>query len=294
MSERTLDGLLTLNDVVGDAPIGDPDEEGLSELRELGRNLTNFLFQSLRILSIHDSHNAAVEEPLQRLTGVLQRLFVQTQTVHFITVEGQVYLNDLRIKMEASAYGNVAYLLGQLGRHGIGGITFVSALPVVDLKALMLLLLETVPPKGEDAEPLQNIRQALDENAIRPRGASTISQQVAKNLFLWPGRSLIRKGLEAGFTLLIEALWPKQRILEVYLNIAEFGPGIYGVAEAGEVFFHKEPWQLNGKQAARLAAVLPNPKKLRADRPSPYVKRRTREILEQMQQLGGIQALQDL
>jgi len=140
----------------------------------------------------------------------------------------------------------------------------------------------------------QSIRQALDENAIRPRGASTISQQVAKNLFLWPGRSLIRKGLEAGFTLLIEALWPKQRILEVYLNIAEFGPGIYGVAEAGEVFFHKEPWQLNGKQAARLAAVLPNPKKLRADRPSPYVKRRTREILEQMQQLGGIQALQDL
>ncbi len=162
MSERTLDGLLSLSDVAGEAPIGDPDEEGLSELRELGRNLTNYLFQSLRILSIHDRDNAAVDEPLRRLEETLGRLFQQTQTVHFITVEGQVYLNDLRIKMEASAYGNVVYLLGQLGRHGIGGITFISALPARDLKSLVLLLLETKPPQGEDADPLANIRAALD------------------------------------------------------------------------------------------------------------------------------------
>ena len=166
MSERTLDGLLTLNDVAGDAPIGDPDEEGLAELRELGRNLTNYLFQSLRILSIHDRENAAVDEPLNRLSATLGRLFQQTQTVHFITVEGQVYLNDLRIKMEASAYGNVTYLLGQLGRHGIGGITFISALPTRDLKNLILLLLETKPPKDEDTDPLEHIRVALDQADI--------------------------------------------------------------------------------------------------------------------------------
>ena len=162
MSGRTLDGLLSLQDVAGEAPIGDPDEEGLGELRELGKGLTNYLFQSLRILAIHDRENAAVDEPLGRLSSVLGRLFGHTQTVHFITVEGQVYLNDLRIKMEASAYSNVQYLLGQLGRHGIGGITFVSALPPSDLKSLMLLLLETKPPKGEDADALQHIREALD------------------------------------------------------------------------------------------------------------------------------------
>ena len=166
MSERTLDGLLSLSDVAGDAPLGDPDEEGLGELRELGRGLTNYLFQSLRILAIHDSQNAAVEEPLGRLTGVLGRLFAHTQTVHFITVEGQVYLNDLRIKMEASAYANVSYLLGQLGRHGIGGITFVSAIKPTDLKRLMLILLETKPPAGEDSEKLDHIRAALDEADI--------------------------------------------------------------------------------------------------------------------------------
>jgi len=143
---------------------------------------------------------------------------------------------------------------------------------------------------------LQSIRNAVRNNPSRrlPRGASTLSQQVAKNLFLWPGRSLTRKGLEAGFTVLIESLWPKRRILEVYLNVAEFGPGIYGVAEAGHAFFHKEPRRLTREQAALLAAVLPNPKRLRADRPSAYVERRTREILTQMDRMGGTRVLRDL
>jgi monofunctional glycosyltransferase len=141
-----------------------------------------------------------------------------------------------------------------------------------------------------------SIQKALNENPkrARPRGASTISQQVAKNLFLWPGRSLTRKGLEAGFTVLIEALWPKRRIMEVYLNIAEFGPGVYGVAGASEAFFGKEPRRLTPDEAARLAAVLPNPKRLRADRPSAYVERRTREILGQMRGLGWTSALRGL
>ena len=114
-----------------------------------------------------------------------------------------------------------------------------------------------------------------------------ISQQVAKNLFLWNGRSFVRKGLEAYFTVLIEALWPKRRILEVYLNIAEFGPGIYGAGAASERFFHTSPARLTAAQAALLAAVLPNPTRLRVDRPSAYVQRRAAWIQRQARQLGG-------
>jgi monofunctional biosynthetic peptidoglycan transglycosylase len=119
----------------------------------------------------------------------------------------------------------------------------------------------------------------------RLRGASTISQQVAKNLFLWPGQSWFRKSLEAWFTLWIEMLWPKQRILEVYLNSAEFGRGVWGVEAASRHFFHKPAANLNRHEAALLAAVLPNPKRYRVDRPSPYVLRRQQWILGQMQQL---------
>lgn len=133
------------------------------------------------------------------------------------------------------------------------------------------------------------IRKALAdaEDGGTLRGASTISQQVAKNLFLWSGRSFVRKGLEAWFTVLIEWLWPKQRILEVYLNIAEFGRGIYGVQAAATVYFHKDARRLGTSEAALLAAVLPNPLRLKADRPSRYVQRRQREIQEQMRALGG-------
>ncbi|MEX0951544.1 MAG: monofunctional biosynthetic peptidoglycan transglycosylase [Gammaproteobacteria bacterium] len=119
------------------------------------------------------------------------------------------------------------------------------------------------------------------------RGASTISQQVAKNLFLWPGRNIGRKGLEAWFTVLIELFWPKQRILEMYLNIAEFGPGIHGVEAASQQYFGIPAAELNADQAALLAAVLPNPKLLSVSTPSDYVKNRQHWILQQMHQLGG-------
>lgn len=119
----------------------------------------------------------------------------------------------------------------------------------------------------------------------RPRGASTITQQVAKNLFLWPGRSWLRKGLEAYFTLLIEALWPKNRILEIYLNVAEFGPGIFGVQAASTTFFHKPPARLTAHEAALLAAVLPNPRQFDAARPSDYIKSRARWIEKQARNL---------
>ena len=133
------------------------------------------------------------------------------------------------------------------------------------------------------------IRSALAdaEDGERLRGASTISQQVAKNLFLWNGRSFVRKGLEAWFTLLIETLWPKQRILEVYFNIAEFGPGTYGVGAASDRYFRTGPARLGAHQAALLAAVLPNPIRYKVDRPSPYVLRRAAWIQRQANQLGG-------
>ena len=123
------------------------------------------------------------------------------------------------------------------------------------------------------------------------RGASTISQQVSKNLFLWPGQSWVRKGLEAYFTLVIEMLWPKQRILEIYLNVAEFGKGVFGVGAASEVYFRKPAAGLNTYDAALLAAVLPNPKRLRVNEPSRYVKSRQEWIVSQMRGLGGASLL---
>lgn len=119
------------------------------------------------------------------------------------------------------------------------------------------------------------------------RGASTISQQVAKNLFLWPGRSWLRKGLEAWFTGLLELLWPKQRILEVYLNSVEWGEGIFGAEAAAHKHFGVTAKSLSGRQASLLAAVLPNPLKWSPSRPTGYVNRRASWIRQQMSQLGG-------
>jgi len=140
------------------------------------------------------------------------------------------------------------------------------------------------------------IEKAIDHNerSRRKRGASTLSQQTAKNLFLWTGRSWVRKGLEAYFTLLIEAGWPKRRILETYLNIVEFGDGIFGVEAAARAHFGKPASQLRPQEAALLAAVLPNPHKFKASAPSPYILGRQAWILKQMQQLGGAQVVKEL
>ncbi len=140
------------------------------------------------------------------------------------------------------------------------------------------------------------IQKAMDEaeRGGRSRGASTITQQVAKNLFLWNGHSWMRKGMEAWFTVLIEALWSKRRILEVYLNIAEFGRGIYGAEAAAQNFFHKPAARLNRAEAARLAAVLPNPVRMRAEAPGNYLQRRQLEIQGQMGALGGTYFLRRL
>jgi len=139
---------------------------------------------------------------------------------------------------------------------------------------------------GFDVDAIQS---ALDNSGekSRMRGASTLSQQTAKNLFLWDGRSWVRKGLEAGLTVGIETVWTKRRILTVYLNIAEFGEGVFGVEEASQRYFHKPASRLTMSEAALLAAVLPNPLRFKAAAPSGYVRQRQQWIMRQMRQLGG-------
>ena len=143
---------------------------------------------------------------------------------------------------------------------------------------------------------LHSIRSAVRaaQRGRRLRGASTISQQVARNLFLWPGRSFVRKGIEAYFTVLLETLWPKERILEVYLNVAQFGRGIYGVEAAARRFYHEPATRLTGAQAALLAAVLPNPVHWHVERPSGFVLWKQRWIIGQMRNLGGAAYLQEV
>lgn len=129
------------------------------------------------------------------------------------------------------------------------------------------------------------IKQAIEHNKKNnktKRGASTISQQTAKNVFLWPSRSWLRKGLEAYFTVLIELFWDKQRIIEVYLNSIEMGNGIYGIAAVADKHFDKEPEKLTKRQCALIAATLPNPIKFNSAAPSPYMRKRQRVILREM------------
>ncbi len=146
---------------------------------------------------------------------------------------------------------------------------------------------------GFDVEAIEKA-YSLNQHSHRIRGASTISQQVAKNLFLWSGRSYVRKGIEAYFTLLIEGCWPKRRILEVYLNIAEFGYGTYGAEAAAQRYLHKSAARLTRSDAALMAAVLPSPQRFLITAPSAYVQRRRAWILDQMQALGGPEMLDEI
>jgi monofunctional biosynthetic peptidoglycan transglycosylase len=138
------------------------------------------------------------------------------------------------------------------------------------------------------------IYDAMTEKRKRARGASTISQQVAKNVFLWHGRSYIRKGLEVYFTVLIELIWDKRRILEVYLNVAEMGKMTFGVEAASQRFYKKPAKDLSRFEAARIAAVLPNPIRFSIKNPSAYVNKRTNQIVRQMKYLGGRNYIADL
>lgn len=140
---------------------------------------------------------------------------------------------------------------------------------------------------GFDVAAIEKALSHNERHERRIRGASTLSQQTVKNLFLWDGRSWLRKGLEAGLTVGVETVWSKKRILTVYLNIAEFGDGVFGVEAAAQRYFGKPASRLTQSEAALLAAVLPNPLRFKAAAPSGYVRSRQAWILRQMRQLGG-------
>jgi len=143
----------------------------------------------------------------------------------------------------------------------------------------------------------KSIQKAMEYNKKKPnriRGASTISQQVAKNVFLWQGRSWIRKGLETYFTFMIELIWGKRRILEVYLNVSEMGPGIFGIEKAAQVYFKRPASKLTRQQAAMIAACMPNPRLYTVKPLSKYVANRYPNILKQMHNLQGDEDIQEL
>ena len=135
---------------------------------------------------------------------------------------------------------------------------------------------------GFDVEAIQKAMEANERaeqrGSDKRRGASTISQQTAKNVFLWPGRDWVRKGLEVGYTGLIEGIWGKRRIMETYLNVAEWAPGVYGAEAASQHWFGKSADRLTAREAARLAAILPSPRRYKAASPGPYVRRRASRI----------------
>lgn len=141
---------------------------------------------------------------------------------------------------------------------------------------------------GFDWDSMQKAWDRYQSGVGRLRGGSTISNQTAKNVFLWDGRTFIRKGLEAYLTVMIEALWPKRRIMEVYLNVVELGPGIYGVEAASQAYFGKSAARLSAREASLLAAVLPNPRGWSAGKPSRYVAGRAATIQRRIGQLGDL------
>lgn len=142
---------------------------------------------------------------------------------------------------------------------------------------------------------LDGIQKAFESNqkGKKLRGGSTISQQVAKNIFLWQGRSYVRKGLEAYFTFMIEKIWGKERILEMYLNTSEMGIGVFGVEAAAEYYFNKSAKDLTKNEAARIAAALPSPKKYNVNPPSSYISNRAKNIEKQMRNIQGSAKLEE-
>lgn len=162
--------------------------------------------------------------------------------------------------------------------------TWVPASRIADVARKAVVAAEDQKFRTHNGFDVEAMEKAYEHNkkSKRKRGASTISQQTAKNLFLWSGGGYFRKGLEAGITVLIENIWGKDRILEVYLNVAEFGPGVYGVEAASQIYFHKPAAQLTPTEAARLAAVLPSPRRWKVSAPGAYVQKRVSWIVGQM------------
>lgn len=175
----------------------------------------------------------------------------------------------------------------QVGKHEMPRIhhTWVSLEKMTPDMPLAVMASEDqrfMQHKGFDFDAIQKAAKRNRESGKRKYGASTISQQTAKNVFLWPGRSWLRKGLEMYFTMLIELVWGKERIMEVYLNSIEMGDGIYGVQAVAEQHFNTDAAGLSRRECALIAATLPNPRKFSSKDPSPYMKKRERAIMTQM------------
>ncbi len=190
----------------------------------------------------------------------------------------------------------------QLGAWLTGDFSYVAHsdwVPMDEISPYMALAVMAAEDQkfpehwGFDVDAIESALTHNQRNQNRIRGASTLSQQTAKNLFIWDGRSWVRKGLEVGLTAGIELVWTKRRILTVYLNIAEFGDGIFGVEAAARHFFNKPASKLSASEAALLAAVLPNPHRFKVNAPSGYVISRQQWILRQMRQLGGKEFIQE-
>ena len=219
----------------------------------------------------------------RRAVAILTRVFVVTLLVSALGVLSLRYLNP-PVSM---------VMLADDGRQQASWVP-ISDIPwYVQMAVIASEDQRFADHAGFDTRELKNAIDAA-RSGKRLRGASTLSQQAAKNLFLWHGRSLLRKGLEAALTLEMELLWPKARILEVYLNIAEFGPSVYGIEAGAEHHFGVSVAQLSLRQAALLASVLPAPKSYRAEPPDPHVLERAQWIERQIQQLGAERYLLEL
>ena len=168
------------------------------------------------------------------------------------------------------------YMLGESRRLGGVDHEWVPMRMIAPVMARSVVAAEDANFCEHWGFDVKAIRMAIAEGSNR--GASTLSQQTVKNVYLWHGRTWVRKAMEAGITPLVEALWPKRRILEVYLNVAEFDEGVFGVEAAARHYFNVGPEALSARQAAQLAAVLPSPKTRSASRPTNYIKKRAAQI----------------
>ena len=182
----------------------------------------------------------------------------------------------------------ITQLVSWVSGHGLKR-DYVSADEISPNARLAVIASEDQLFVDHDGFDWKSIRKAMEYNKKKPgrvRGGSTISQQVAKNVFLWQGRSFIRKGLEVYFTFMIELIWGKERILEVYLNVIEMGDGIFGIERAANIYFNKSAKNLTQQESALIAACLPNPKRYKVKPPSRYVSSRSRQIMQQMRFLA--------
>lgn len=236
---------------------------------------------------------SSLKQTIKKLSKIILKIFLGFILLSIFTVLLLKWLNPLtssimiQRKIEAIVLWNERQMIAY---------EWVSYDDISKQMALAVIAAEDQNFPFHFGLDFEQIEKAIEQSnrGRKLRGASTITQQVAKNLFLWEGRSFIRKGLEAYFAVLIELLWSKERILEVYLNIIEMGDMIFGVGAASQFYYKKHPGKLTRNQAAILAATIPNPIRYSAKRPSGYILRRQSWILGQMNSLGGVEYLKNL